>query len=412
MRADRIFASWLRTKFAMRASVQGLAARRRKLWQHLQTAIAKTPAVAPFLGQDLAQYPVITPPDMRADYGVWNSLGLTDEELRALANGAEVCRDSGALSAGWSTGTGGGNRGLFLANEAERADYIGQSLARLLPASALLQRHRLALHLRANNALYQDVQRRRFAFRHVPLETDIDQAMDCLRDFEPTVLIAPPHRLIAFAKAGLGLPSLQHLFYGSEPMSAAERSLVERAFGQRPRAIYQATEGFLGAECAYGRLHLNEHAIDFEFEPVAGTPGFRPIVTDLRRSSQPIIRLRMDDYIELDPAPCTCGYSAQAIHPVQGRINDIWRFADRIITPPQVVDTVEAVLGAAHDWQAEADTRTVTLRTTASALPDLAESAAHALEQLTGISVSMVSGWSGWTGPKRRKVMWSGAARG
>lgn len=409
MRADRIFMSWLRTKRAMRMSQSGLAARRRKLWRDLQPAISHTPALAHFQAQSLESLPITDTPDMRADYGVWNSLGMSDDQLRMLADDAEAARANGPLSAGWSTGTGGGNRGLFLASEAERDDYIGQSLARLLPATALLKRQRLALHLRANNALYQDVQRRRFAFRHIPLETDINQSISRLAEIDPTILIAPPHRLVAFAKSGLELPSLRHLFYGSEPMSDGECAFVADAFGLRPRAIYQATEGFLGAECEYGRLHLNEHAIQFEFEPVEGTNGFRPIITDLRRSSQPIIRLRTDDFVQRDSHPCPCGFEGQIIRPIQGRVSDIWRFADRVVTPPQVVETVEAALGSQNDWQAEAHEASVTLRTTGDTCSKTVAGAAHALHQLTGVTVNMGAGWNGWSGPKRRKAVWSGA---
>ncbi|MBL1267248.1 MAG: hypothetical protein COA87_005745 [Halomonas sp.] len=416
MRTDRVVAAWLRTRRALSLSPVQLAARRANLWRKLQPVIARTPALARYAGRDLAEFPVIDIADLRADYGAWNSLGMSDEELRGLAAAAEQGTSVGELSAGWSTGTGGGARGLFLASPAERADYIGQSLARLLPARALLKRQRLALHLRASNALYSDVGRGRFTFAHFPLEASIKQSVAELAQFEPTILIAPPHRLAAFVQAGAHFPSLQYLFCGSEPAGEAECHFFTKRLGVRPRQIYQATEGFLAAECANGRLHLNDHALAIELEPVPGTPGYRPIITDLRRTSQPIVRVRGDDYLELDACSCPCGFAGRVIHAPQGRVNDIWRFEGRTVTPPQVVAALEAVLGGDKIWQAEAGPERVALHLSppcpdANSTPistPSATTAARALSQAWDlpVPVEVFHDLSAWSGPKRRKVVW------
>lgn len=420
MRTDRVLAAWIRTRRALSLSPGQLAGRRANMWRKLQPVIAITPALARYAGRDLAEFPVTDIADLRADYGAWNSLGMSDEELRGLAAASEQGTAVGELSAGWSTGTGGGARGLFLASPAERADYIGQSLARLLPARALLKRQRLALHLRASNALYSDVGRGRFTFAHFPLEASIEQSIEELAQFEPTILIAPPHRLAAFAQAGAHFPSLQHLFCGSEPAGEAECHFFTERLGVRPRQIYQATEGFLAAECANGRLHLNDHAMAIELEPVPGTPGYRPIITDLRRTSQPIVRVRGDDYLELDACSCPCGFAGRVIHAPQGRVNDIWRFEGRTVTPPLVVAALEAVLGGDNIWQAEAGPERVVLHLSsrypaaisttisASISTTSATTAARALSQACDlpVPVEVVHDLSAWSGPKRRKVVW------
>ena len=391
----------------MSVPVDALKTRRKRLWWRLQPALKRTPAIQAHQGLNLAEYPITDPSDLRANYGAWNSLGKTDSELRALADAAETGADISDLSAGWSTGTGGGKRGLFLTNAAERDDYLGQSLARLLPTGALLKNQRLALHLRASNALYSDVKNGRFAFAHFPLESASAETASAFAAFQPTILIAPPHRLLDFAKAGLRLPSLRHLFCGSEPISPAESAYLTEAFGLRPRAIYQATEGFLGAECSEGRLHLNDHAMEFELEPVDGTDGFRPVITDLRRTSQPVVRQRGDDFVELDKRPCPCGYAGRVIHAPQGRVGDIWRFADRIVTPPQVVSAVEGVLGGARRWQAIGTRDEVRLRLAPDVSEGLAKDAVDTLSVLAGTPTKLAQDLSYWPGPKRRKVMWS-----
>ncbi|MBZ9573658.1 hypothetical protein [Modicisalibacter sp. MOD 31.J] len=383
-----------------------LAARRAALWRDLQPVLARTPALSFHSGSDLAGFPITDTASLRRDYGAWNSLGMSDATLRALAQEAEEGMASGELSAGWSTGSGGGARGLFLSRPSERADYLGQILARLLPAPDLLRRQRLALHLRASNSLYSDVGRRRFAFAHVPLGESTEASLKRLRQFDPTILIAPPHRLAAFARAGARFPSLRHLFCGSEPVSEAERSFVDDRLGLRPRGIYQATEGFIAAECVEGRLHLNDHVMIIELEPVPGTPGYRPIITDLRRVSQPIVRVRGDDYLEIDARPCPCGFAGRVIHPPQGRVTDIWYYAGRVLTPPRVVAAIEAVLGGETNWQAVAEPDRVVLRLSPCCPADIATLAARSLTRELGGTVPVVvtQDLTAWRGPKRRKV--------
>lgn len=397
----------------MRMSAERQAQRRARLWSQLQPWIARTPALASHYGQPLTSFPICEPGELRADYGAWNSHGKSDAELRRLADVAEAEEQTGNdLSAGWSTGSSGTNRGLFLADGAERADYVGQSLARLLPAHALLRKQRLALHLRATNSLYSDVKGGRFAFKHIPLEHSIEDAAQQLQTFAPTILIAPPHRLVSLAllslsKAGLRLPDLRHLLCGSEPISEREKDVIEQAFGIRVRSIYQATEGFLAADCAHGRLHLNEHSIEFELEPVHGTKGFRPIITDLRRKSQLIVRLRTDDFIELDEYPCPCGFAGRTILPPQGRVNDLWHIGACVFTPRQIVEAVEAEIGGHTLWQAIAAPHAVTLRVAPEAEASLARRAGDALRKLTGLTVTVVEDLERWTGPKRHKVVWA-----
>jgi hypothetical protein len=353
-----IAASWLATRLAMSRSAAGLARRRARLWSALRPALRGTPALAPFADGSLAEVPVTDVPDLRADYGRWNSLGCSHAQVHAAAldaeegGGGEVAP---GVVAGYSTGSGG-VRGLFLASAAERADYIGQILARVLPARALLAPMRVALMLRANSALYGDSAGGRRAFLHLPLDLGPGEAVARLGAFSPTVLIAPASRLVWMAGevlAGrLALPALGRLFYGAEPMGAAERVWVGQVLGARPDPIYQATEGFLAAACPQGALHLNEHSLEIELESVEGTPGFRPVVTDLRRVSQPIVRVRTDDYLELDPAGCDCGYAGRVIRPVAGRVGDLWRFPGRVVTPNQLGEAMDELLAPPAQWQA------------------------------------------------------------
>lgn len=405
-------AKWARLTLATRGDIERRQAR---LWLDRASVavVRKTPAVAKLAGRRLADFPIVTPAQIRADFPRWNTLGLTRDKAEAAARDAESGGPGEVLpgiAAGFSTGTSG-ERGVFLSSPGERTRYIGQTLARLLPFWALLGSQRVALVLRADNRLYQAVQGAgRFDFRFFGLDLDAAPRAEALKAFAPDVLIAPAHVLADLARRGeadgLRLPGLRRLFWGAEPMGAQEREWIAEALGVRPNPIYQATEGFLGAACPEGVLHLNEDAMVVELEPVEGTGAFRPVVTDLFRASQPIIRVRLDDLIEPLPGRCACGSALRAIRPVEGRVGDLWRWTDSVVRPAQVWAAMEAALGPRADWQADASPTGVSVRV---ARAEDGKAAVAALKALAGERpVKLAVGPPLIDGPKRRRVRWSG----
>lgn len=397
--------AWAGARRAMRMDADRLTRRRAGLWEGLRPALARTPALARLAGGPLRDYPVVTAAEVRADYGRWNSLGLSDAAVRSAAADAEAGgrgEASPGVVAGLSTGTAG-ERGVFLAGPAERAAYVGQSVARLLPASAPLAGARVALFLRAGSALYGDVTRAgRFRFRHFPLGMPGVEAAEALRAFAPDVLVAPPHVLAGLARSGVRLP-LRRCLYGSEPMGEGERAWVGGRLGARPDPVYQATEGFLAAACRHGRLHLNDDTLVVELLPVTGTPAFRPVVTDLLRTSQPVVRVALDDLLEPDPSPCPCGFAGRVVRPVCGRVGDAWHLGGRVILPREVTEAAEAAFGPDADWAAEGSATGVSL-SLAHPVADAVRVFADALG--LGVPVRSTGAAPGRPGPKRRRVSW------
>src|SRR5207344_1524259 len=51
-----------------------------------------------------------------------------------------------------------------------------------------------------------------------------------------------------------------------------------------------------------------------------------PIVTDLWRRTQPIIRYRLNDVLQLASGPCPCGNSFRVIKAIEGRCDDVCYF--------------------------------------------------------------------------------------
>lgn len=414
MTPDRaaILKAWVSARFdavrlRSRADIQQRHAR---LWTRFQTVVARTPTLATYAGRPLSAFPISTPAEVRSDFAGWNTLGLNEALVRAAAQGAEIGAAGGlpgGLTAGLSTGSSGA-RGLFLASPHERAAYVGHALARLLPGDAPLRRWRIALCLRADSALYRDVGGAgRVAFDFIGLNVPAEDRKARLDAFRPHVLIAPSHVLADLASRSAAPPdwALRRLFYGAEPMGEGERAWIEQRLGVRPDPIYQATEGFLGAPCRLGTLHLNEDVLIVERDAVAGTNRFRPIVTDLRRTSQPIVRLRLDDLLE--PVDCPCGSPMQAVRGVEGRVDDLWRWGDRVIPPRAVEDAMVAALGPEPAWRVTASPERILVEVG----PALSSRAVAAVATLvSGLSqrpVVQSAAAPVLEGPKRRRVRWS-----
>jgi putative adenylate-forming enzyme len=375
----------------------------------MEPVIARAPAVSGLAGRPLADFPIMSPDVLREAFDDWNTLGLTRRATEAAALAAETGGSGEVRSgivAGFSTGSSG-RRGLFVTSEAERGGWIGHILARLLPADALLRPTRIALCLRADNQLYGDIGAAGpFRFLFVGLNVPAHERFARLRAFAPEILIAPPQVLADLARRTDGPWPLRRLFYGAEPMGEAERGWIGAALGVRPDPIYQATEGFLGAACHLGTLHLNEDVLIIEREAVPGTSRFLPIVTDLRRTTQPMIRVRLPDLLEPLAAPCPCGSPLTAVHPVEGRLEDLWRWPGVVICPREIETAVSGTLGPERDWRAVASPGGVMIKAEPDRI-DAAISTVAAMLAARGVEVPVTAGGSlTQDGVKRRRVRW------
>jgi hypothetical protein len=118
----------------------------------------------------------------------------------------------------------------------------------------------------------------------------------------------------------------------------------------------------------------------------------------------------MDDFLEIDPARCGCFYVGRTILPPAGRVSDLWRFGDRIVTPRQAIETVDSALGVPASWQAEASPAQILLKLGSSVEGERAERAIAALRAIVPASIrvriSPEPPPSPW--PKRRRLTWSG----
>ncbi len=276
----------------------------------------------------LEDFPIISKKIFMENFERINQQGIRSEVAFETALKAETSRDFSpkinGVTVGLSSGTSG-SRGLFLVSEAESAQWAGYILKRMLPRP-FWQRHRIAFFLRANSNLYESLKSRLIAFSFFDLEKPLEEHIDTLNAFAPTLLIAPAQVLRLLAKHPRLEIAPKRIISVAEVLEEDDNLIIEKRFSQIVHQVYQCTEGFLAHTCEYGTLHLNEDLIWFEKAWLDDEHlRFSPIITDFNRKTQPIIRYRLDDVLILKKEPCPCGSAFTALEKIEGRCDDILR---------------------------------------------------------------------------------------
>lgn len=281
----------------------------------------------------LADLPTMNKALMMEHFDDMNTVGLSKDRGLELAIRAERERDFDemyhGIAVGLSSGTSG-HRGLFVVSPTERSAWVGAVLAKLLPKGHLLN-HRIAFFLRADNQLYETINSQLIAFKYFDIYGDMGQNLRDLEAYKPTILVAPPS-VLGVISTGVGMTilqrSLQKIISVAEVLEPSDEARFQKAFGLAIiHQAYQCTEGFLGFSCEHGTLHLNEDAVIIE-KSYLDEQRFVPIVTDFRRTSQPIIRYRLNDILVERSEPCPCGSALQPVERIEGREDDIFIFKD------------------------------------------------------------------------------------
>lgn len=317
-------------------------------------------------GHDLRAWrslPTVDKQAMMANFDHFNTRGVRGEAAMRVALASEQSRDFqptlGGLTVGLSSGTSG-HRGLFLVSPAEQAAWAGTILARTI--HQLRRRpYRVAFFLRSNSNLYEQVGGRLVQFRYFDLMTPLEQAVSALNHFQPNIVVGPPSLLGLLADAaeeGRLRIVVERLVSVAEVLEPQDRERLAHVFAAPVHQIYQCTEGLLAISCKLGALHVQEDIVALQFEPLGdGDDRVVPIVTDLWRKTQPIIRYRLNDVLRLDPAPCACGSTFGVIQSIEGRCDDVCYFVGNDgQRRPFFPDTIRRMILLAHpdilDYQA------------------------------------------------------------
>lgn len=312
-----------RLRFQNRAALERY--QQKQLGRFAARVLAKSPWFRRYRTLPFGEWPIMDKARMMAHFDEMNTGGLTAADVMACALKSENDRNFtptvGRYSVGLSSGTSG-QRGIFAVSPQEQALWAGAMLAKMLP-DGLFAGERVALFLRADNNLYQSVNNRWLSLGFYDLFQPFDALLTRLEAESPSIIVAPAQVLRALAlavQAGELNIAPKKVISVAEVLDAQDRALLENVFPDVGE-VYQATEGFLAATCSQGVLHLNEAFIHVEKEWLDAR-RFVPIITDFTRTTQPIVRYRLDDVLTVRDTPCACGDPSLALAHIEGRQDD------------------------------------------------------------------------------------------
>lgn len=306
---------------------------RHRHWNAMHPNLLRSPYYTPYAdqGKSIEEYPIIDKSIFMANFTAINTVGIEQEAAYSEAELAERNRSFtptiNGVTVGLSSGTSG-NRGIFLATETERARWVAAILDRVIGFS--FRKRSVAFFLRANSNLYSSVKSNLLHFEYFDLLIPVEEQLNYLQELNPTILVAQPSLLLELAKAIKGNQlqiSPEKVISVAEVLTPEDRKVLEGVFGDPIHQVYQCTEGFLAASCAYGVLHFNEDFLHIERKYLDPEQRrFHPVITDLMRTSQPVIRYELNDIIHVKTEPCPCGSSWLAIEQIEGRSDDVLEF--------------------------------------------------------------------------------------
>lgn len=309
------------------------------LEQHQQNRVAAilsyvrqhSPYYANLLDQDssLNDVPIIDKSIMMANFDEINTAGLKRDPLIDFKIQQERTSGTGLFAADFSVGLSSGtsgNRGLTVLSKPERELYGCLLWARSgIPKE--IRRIRLLFTLRTNNAAFMEP--RSFGAKIIFADYTHSAAdlIKLINEKRINILAGPPSllRMIATESDSLSKP-LQAIISYAEVLDSETEAYLKRRLGVPVIQIYQGSEGFIASTCRAGNLHINEDVILVQEDGVNDPHNQvkNVILTDLYRVTQPIIRYRLGDLLELEPEPCSCGSCFRRIKVIHGRSDDIF----------------------------------------------------------------------------------------
>ena len=306
----------------------------KRLKKHLRFVTANTEYYKDYHGKSLKEFPIIDKKVMMDNFNRMNTVGIDKEEALAFAIGSERTREFSEklhnITVGLSSGTSD-SRGIFLVSNAEKDQWAGYILSKVLDRG-ILSKYKIAFFMRANSNLYEAIGSKNIQFEFFDIYADLDNNIQKLEMFQADILVAQPSMLLKLADA-INRDVLhikpEKIISIAEVLEKEDEEYLKKIFDVDViHQVYQCTEGCLATTCQYGTIHLNEDVVHIE-KVYLDKQRFIPIVTDLERKSQPIIRYRLNDVLVEKMETCPCGCQFTALEKIEGREDDVFQFVTR-----------------------------------------------------------------------------------
>src|SRR5665647_389653 len=282
---------------------------------------------------DIWNLPVTGKTVMMENLSRFNTYGLEKDEIMKFCLEAERTRDFTkrlkGVNVGISSGTSG-NKGVEITSKSEENMMRAAFFARF--SFPRKQKINLAFILRVTSPAFS---LNRFGHRlnYISQLDSIENIVKKLNDQQPNIISAPPSMLKILAREAedgrLALHPLKLVSY-AEVLYPDVREYLRRVFNCEVHEIYKCSEGAIAITCKYGNLHVNEDLVAIQLmnsdgsPTTPGNPCHKLIITDLHKSTLPIIRYELNDIITLSNERCRCGSHFRVIEEIQGRADDLF----------------------------------------------------------------------------------------
>ncbi len=273
------------------------------------------------------ELPLMNKQIMMDNFDKINTMGLLKSDLLEFSKTNSMNLYAGKYSVGMSSGTSG-NKGLTVLGPEERDNYTAVLFTRKgFPDG--VKGKRILFALRRNNPSFMEVGKFGIKIVYVDYTVQASKIIEKVNNLKLTVIAGPPSLLIEIAKL---VDQIDHrievIISYAEVLSDDIKNILEESFKAAVVQIYQGSEGFIASTCRDGFLHINEDLIYLELEKYDDKVS-RVIITDLYRTTQPILRYELNDILEIDDERCICGSVFRRIRRIHGRSDDIFILKDR-----------------------------------------------------------------------------------
>ena len=292
----------------------------------------------------LEAFPIINKSIWIENYSELNNLNLHYNDLYVEAKKQEISRVFNGLYRGYTIGLSSGTSGkpgIILVSKNERAIWVATILKNIIGLK--LKKRKVAFFLRSNSTLYESVKSKLLEFSYFDLSLPLESLKLQLLEYKPDIIVAPSTVLnkILENHDSKSLNNLEQIIAVAEVFDDLTKNALKNQFPKvQLSEVYQATEGLLAYTCKMGNMHFNSNQIHAEFEdlPMANENESLPndvlrkqlIITDFTRKSQPLIRYRMGDIVQISQNSCPCGSLNTRIYKIEGRQEDCLQFDNKV----------------------------------------------------------------------------------
>lgn len=188
-----------------------------------------------------------------------------------------------------------------------------------------------------------------------------------IRDFKPTMLFATPTYALHLAEVAkeMGVDtassSVEYVFVAGESGGSipSTRSAIEAAWGAKVYEFYGASEtGAMGQGCqVQGHMHLFEQdvfslVLDDHGKPVPDGQVGEHVVTTFIMTTQPIIKYKTHDLVEIHYGGCECGRSWKYVQGgILGRTDNMITIKGVNVFPAAVEMLLAEVNGTSEHYE-------------------------------------------------------------